>query len=274
MRWVALALCAGCGGETEDFVAQEHADDPMFLSWLDGRGYGRVWAASGDEVGEAGAPRCEIGVEFVVAASDGDVDRSRVSEECAVYPGFDSAESLRPAGAGVVVFQLGSIERNVTALPERPNPISLDCAVDMDLVELAQMQSAAGEDADDEAPAFAVEVARPDPLVIDLPAADAEHPAPPYGEGALRVAWSGGEIGTGVEITLQAWAEDDTGQGIVRCWTGDDGDHSIPASFVDPYREGNSTLTVSRIVSQKEDFEGWEIRSTWIESRSMGVFPY
>ena len=151
--------------------------------------------------------------------------------------------------------------------------MSIDCVADLDLVEEATMRSAAADDDTDEAPAFMVTVPRPDPLAIDAPARD-HFPTARYDDGDMRVRWSGGDVEAGVEILIQAWAADDTGQGVVRCWTSDDGTHDVPAQFVDPYREGTSVVTVSRIVSQAEEIGGWEIRSFWTESRSVSVFPY
>ena len=74
-----LGIASGCG-DTK-LVAKEHAGDPTPRAWLAEDAIGQVWVASGDVVGEAGTPRCEIGAQFLVATDDGGPDRGEVKDE-------------------------------------------------------------------------------------------------------------------------------------------------------------------------------------------------
>jgi hypothetical protein len=207
-----------------------------------------------------------------VATADGEIPRSKVTRHCASYPTLSLPAELRHAGAGAVVFTLGSVEATVEVTAEPDRVVTRDC-VELDGFDTSEIRSAAAEDELDEAPQFRVNVTRPGPLVVDAPLPD-HFPTARYGTGDLSVKWSGGEAGTGVEILLAARAADDQGQGIVRCWTKDDGAHDIPATLVDPYRGGASVVTVSRILTEPVEIEGWDFRPFWTDCTSVDVFPY
>ncbi len=269
---MALALCA-CKG-AEDFVIEEHPDDPLPASWFDPDGYGLLDVATGQAVGEAEDPRCQVRAQFAVAEVRGESERTMWKNQCALYPDLEmeGEAGLRPAGGGVVVFGLGAMSRNVTAPPEWNPAVDLDCETQLS-GPLVSAQSADLEDADDEAPEFSLEVERPAPVVIDAPFADQFPTARFEAAGSLEVRWSGeGLPGSGVEILLESRAAEDDGDGIVRCWTPDDGSHVIHRSLVDLFRDQPSTVTVSRVnVVHTEDLEGWGIRLAWWESTSRFV---
>jgi hypothetical protein len=268
-----LGACDGAG----EFVIEEHPDDPLPASWFDPDGYGWLDVATGQEVGEAEEPRCQVRAQFAVAETDGESERTMWKDQCALYPDLEmeTEAGLRPAGGGVVVFGLGPFDRNVTAPPEWNPPVDLDCATELG-GSLVTARSADAEDAGDEAPEFALEAERPAAVAIDAPVAEDFPTARFEPEGPLEVRWSGeGLPGSGVEILLEARAGADDGDGIVRCWTPDDGGHRIDASLVDLFRDQPSTVTVSRVnVVTAEDLEtdaGWHVRLAWRESTSRFV---
>jgi hypothetical protein len=253
--WVLMVLALGCGepGDPDPL----NADTAAPLQWSAGERFALVTVNRLTRDPLLGESVCSINVQLGEANADGAFPAADSEGACFVGGAVPElrATDFSPLDGGTLDLRVGgSVDRITVDDSSVGSPLTYDCAR-LESERSVGVVSVAGESASDVLGALTSDIALQAAPALSAPP-ELRAGVASWPDGSIEVRWNGG-LGDSVEVVLMGR---EGGGRMVRCFSDDDGDFTIPARLADEFRGAPATLEVARVGLTTELVDGVEVR--------------